>query len=195
MEPTTVPVLCLKQYSSGVASEPGVTQQHLRAGCIANFCCHLLLSDVSILVLQDYVQFNMEWDPISFLPEVRELILPEFKQLDRQGNEMKKINNLKELNTYHLNNRYNLVISNGIQLLNMKLIIYLEKLINEESPVNEIAKTTQTLSTKANIFRTIQKIKLADILASNPEIEESFKNAFKICRQISQPGEKHISNS
>ncbi len=34
---------------------------------------------------QDYVQFDMDWDPVSFLSEYQSIILPEFRKLERLG--------------------------------------------------------------------------------------------------------------
>lgn len=104
MEPTTVPVLCSNNTHLEWHLKPGVTRQHLGAGCVADFPRHRLLSDVSILVPQDYVQFDMEWDPVSFMPEVRELILPEFKRLERLGATNVALSTLQSLVTHSMAN-------------------------------------------------------------------------------------------
>ena len=85
MEPLTVPVLCSNNTHLEWHIRPGVTRQHLGAGCIADFPRHRLLSDVSVLMPQDYVQFDMDWDPVSFLSEYQAVILPEFRKLERLG--------------------------------------------------------------------------------------------------------------
>ena len=104
MEPTTVPVLCPNNTHTEWHLKPGVTRQHLGAGCSADFPRHRLLSDVSILVPQDYVQFDMEWDPVSFLPGVRDFILPEFKKLERLGATNVALSTLQSLVTNNLDN-------------------------------------------------------------------------------------------
>ncbi len=84
-EPLTVPVLCSNSTHMEWHLRPGITRQHLGAGCIADFPRHRLLSDISVLLPQDYVQFDMDWDPVSFMPDVRDQIIPEFKKLERLG--------------------------------------------------------------------------------------------------------------
>jgi len=104
MEPTTVPVLCSNNTHLEWHLKPGVTRQHLGAGCVADFPRHRLLSDVSILVPQDYIQFDMDWDPVTFLPEVREFVLPEFKKLERLGATNVALSTLQSLVTNNLDN-------------------------------------------------------------------------------------------
>jgi hypothetical protein len=102
MEPTTVPVLCSNNTHLEWHLKPGVTRQHLGAGCVADFPRHRLLSDVSILVPQDYVQFDMDWDPVTFLPGVREFVLPEFKKLERLGATNVALSTLQSLVTNNM---------------------------------------------------------------------------------------------
>ena len=104
MEPTTVPVLCSNNTHLEWHLKPGVTRQHLGAGCVADFPRHRLLSDVSILVPQDYIQFDMDWDPVTFLPEIREFVLPEFKKLERLGATNVALSTLQSLVTNNLDN-------------------------------------------------------------------------------------------
>ncbi|NBR25620.1 MAG: hypothetical protein EBU08_17940, partial [Micrococcales bacterium] len=104
LEPTTVPVLCSNSTHLEWHLKPGVTRQHLGAGCIADFPRHRLLSDVSILVPQDYIQFDMDWDPVTFLPEIREFVLPEFKRLERLGATNVALSTLQSLVTHNLDN-------------------------------------------------------------------------------------------
>ncbi len=81
MEPATVPILCANSTPGEWHVKAGITRHHLSAGCVADFPRHRLLSDVSVIVPQDYVQFEMDWDPISFMPELRDLVIPEFQKL------------------------------------------------------------------------------------------------------------------
>ena len=98
-EATTVPVLCTNNTHLEWHLKPGVTRQHLGAGCVADFPRHRLLSDLSILIPQDYVQFDMDWDPVSFLPETRDAILPEFQKLKRLGATTVTLSTLQSLVT------------------------------------------------------------------------------------------------
>jgi hypothetical protein len=59
---------------------------------------------VSILVPQDYVQFDMDWDPVTFLPELRDKVLPEFKRLERLGATNIALSTLQSLVTASLDN-------------------------------------------------------------------------------------------
>jgi len=102
LEPTTVPVLCSNNSHLEWHLKAGVTRQHLGAGCVADFPRHRLLSDLSILIPQDYVQFEMEWDPVSFLPDTRELLIPEFKKLERLGATTVTLSTLQSIATNRL---------------------------------------------------------------------------------------------
>jgi len=81
MAPVTVPVTCQDKNHFEWHLKAGITRQHLPAGCTADLPRNLLLSDLSILVPQDYVQFDMEWDPVSFLPDFQSMVLPEFRKI------------------------------------------------------------------------------------------------------------------
>jgi len=86
MAPVTVPITCQDKNHFEWHLKAGITRQHLPAGCTADIPRNLLLSDLSILVPQDYVQFDMEWDPVSFLPDFQSMVLPEFRKIsDRVG--------------------------------------------------------------------------------------------------------------
>jgi hypothetical protein len=41
--------------------------------------------DISVLIPQDYIQLEMDWDPVAFMPGVREFLLPEIDKLHRMG--------------------------------------------------------------------------------------------------------------
>ena len=81
----TVPMLCANQSYSELHIRPGASKFHLSAGCTADLPRHRLVSDLSVLIPQDYIQFDMEWDPASFLPNIRDYIIPEFNRLQRYG--------------------------------------------------------------------------------------------------------------
>jgi hypothetical protein len=102
MEPTTVPILCTNSTPSEWHVKSGITRHHLSAGCVADFPRHHLLSDVSVIVPQDYVQFEMDWDPISFMPELRDLVIPEFQKLERLGTTSVDLSTLQSLATAQL---------------------------------------------------------------------------------------------
>jgi len=84
--PQTVPITCMDKDKTHFEwhLKTGITRQHLPAGCTADLPRNLLLSDLSILVPQDYVQFDMDWDPVSFMPEFQDLVLPEFRAMSDQ---------------------------------------------------------------------------------------------------------------
>jgi hypothetical protein len=102
MEPTTVPVLCANNTPSEWHVKAGIIHQHLLAGCIADFPRHRLLSDVSVIVPQDYVLFEMDWGPVSFMPELCDLVIPKFKKLERLGMTSVELSTLQSLETAQL---------------------------------------------------------------------------------------------
>jgi hypothetical protein len=81
----TVPTLCANKSYSELHIRAGASKFHLTAGCTADLPRHRLVSDLSVLIPQDYIQFEMEWDPTTFLPDIREHIIPEFHKLQRYG--------------------------------------------------------------------------------------------------------------
>ena len=83
--PLTVPVVCTNGTHSELHIRRGISKFHLTAGCTADFPRYRLLSDISILIPQDYIQLEMDWDPVSFLPGVREFLIPEIRKLGRMG--------------------------------------------------------------------------------------------------------------
>jgi hypothetical protein len=58
---------------------------HLTAGCTADFPHYKLLSYISILIPQDYIQLEMDWDPEEFMPRVREYLIPEIQRFGKLG--------------------------------------------------------------------------------------------------------------
>jgi hypothetical protein len=102
MEPATVPILCANSTPGEWHVKAGITRHHLSAGCVADFPRHRLLSDVSVIVPQDYVQFEMDWDPIAFMPELRDLVIPEFQKLERLGTTSVDLSTLQSLATAQL---------------------------------------------------------------------------------------------
>ena len=83
--PLTVPVVCANGSHSELHVRRGISKFHLTAGCTADFPRYRLLSDISILIPQDYIQLEMDWDPVSFLPGIREFLIPEIRKLGRMG--------------------------------------------------------------------------------------------------------------
>lgn len=81
----TVPMLCANQSYSELHIRAGASKFHLSAGCTADTPRHRLVSDLSVLIPQDYIQFDMEWDPQTFLPTIRDYIIPEYHRLQRYG--------------------------------------------------------------------------------------------------------------
>ncbi len=71
--------------TGGSVGKAGASKFHLSAGCTADLPRHRLISDLSVLIPQDYIQFDMEWDPQTFLPELRDYVIPEFHRLQRYG--------------------------------------------------------------------------------------------------------------
>ncbi len=105
----------------------------------------------------------------------------------------KNLKNLKELYIFSLNNDNN-TIRQVTRLLDIKIIINLEKMINEETPDDNISEQTQSFPIKLNIFSLVHKIKTSDIAPVNKDeiIEDNLKDAFKNCRLITHPRERHI---
>jgi len=85
VEPITIPLVCINDTYSELHLKAGPSKFHLKAGCIADMPRHCLLSDLSILIPRDYIQFDMDWDPQSFLLEVRDYVIPEFEKLRKYG--------------------------------------------------------------------------------------------------------------
>ena len=83
--PLTVPVVCTNGSHSELHVRKGISKFHLTAGCTADFPRFKLLSDISILIPQDYIQLEMDWDPAGFMPGVREYLIPEIQKLGRLG--------------------------------------------------------------------------------------------------------------
>jgi len=83
--PQTLPLVCANKSYTEIHIRGGASKFHLSAGCTADLPRHRLISDISILLPQDYVQFDMEWDPTTFLPEIRDYIIPEYQRLQRYG--------------------------------------------------------------------------------------------------------------
>lgn len=81
----TVPTICANKSYSEIHIRAGASKFHLTAGCTADLPRHRLVSDLSVLIPQDYIQFEMEWDPTTFLPDIRDYIIPEFHKLQRYG--------------------------------------------------------------------------------------------------------------
>lgn len=83
--PQTIPMLCANKSYAELHIRAGASKFHLSAGCTADLPRHRLVSDMSVLIPTDYVQFEMEWDPLTFLPDLRDYVLPEFHRLQRYG--------------------------------------------------------------------------------------------------------------
>jgi len=84
-EPLTVPLRCANKTYSDLHVKGGASKFHLHAGCTAYLPRHRLLSDWSVLLPQDYILFDMEWNPHTFLPDVQKYVGPEFQQLTQYG--------------------------------------------------------------------------------------------------------------
>lgn len=93
----TVPVTCTNGSHSELHVRRGISKFHLTAGCTADFPRYKLLSDISVLIPQDYIQLEMDWDPIAFLPGVREFLLPEIDKLNRMGATMTSLATLQSM--------------------------------------------------------------------------------------------------
>ena len=87
LEPLTVALKCANGTQMEWYLRVGVTKQYLPAGCSADFPRYKLLSDISVLLPSEYVQINMDWDPLSFMPEMQAEIMPAFTRLKRAGAE------------------------------------------------------------------------------------------------------------
>ena len=98
----TVPVVCTNGSHSELHVRRGISKFHLQAGCTADFPRYRLLSDISVLIPQDYIQLEMDWDPISFLPGVREYLLPEIDKLSRMGATVTSLSTLQSMVAYRL---------------------------------------------------------------------------------------------
>jgi uncharacterized coiled-coil protein SlyX len=83
--PLTIPVTCINGSHSELHVRKGISKFHLTAGCTADFPRYKLLSDISILIPQDYIQLEMDWDPEEFMPGVREYLIPEIQRLGKLG--------------------------------------------------------------------------------------------------------------
>jgi len=95
--PLTVPVVCTNGSHSELHVRKGISKFHLTAGCTADFPRYKLLSDISILIPQDYIQLEMDWDPAGFLPGVREYLIPEIQKLGRMGATMTSLATLQSM--------------------------------------------------------------------------------------------------
>ena len=95
--PLTVPVICTNGSHSELHVRKGISKFHLTAGCTADFPRYKLLSDISILIPQDYIQLEMDWDPAGFLPGVREYLIPEIQKLGRMGATMTSLATLQSM--------------------------------------------------------------------------------------------------
>jgi len=95
--PLTVPLTCTNGSHSELHVRKGISKFHLTAGCSADFPRYKLLSDISILIPQDYIQLEMDWDPITFLPGVREFLIPEIQKLGRMGATMTSLSTLQSM--------------------------------------------------------------------------------------------------
>jgi len=85
LEPITIPLSCLNDTFSELHLKAGSSKFQLPAGCIADLPRHRMSSDLSILIPKDYVQFEMDWNPQTFLPDIRDYVIPEFEKLRRYG--------------------------------------------------------------------------------------------------------------
>jgi len=93
----TIPVVCLNGTHSELHIRRGISKFHLTAGCTAEFPRYKLLSDISILIPQDYIQLEMDWDPVTFLPGVRQYLIPEIAKLGRMGATMTSLSTLQSM--------------------------------------------------------------------------------------------------
>jgi hypothetical protein len=50
-----------------------------------------------VLIPQDYIQLEMDWDPVAFMPGVREFLLPEIDKLNRMGATMTSLATLQSM--------------------------------------------------------------------------------------------------
>jgi len=89
--------MCANKMYSELHLKAGASKFHLRAGCTAGLPQHRLLSDWSVLLAQDYVQFDMEWIPQSFLPDVQKYVGPEFQQLTQYRQSKVPLSNLQTI--------------------------------------------------------------------------------------------------
>jgi len=95
--PLTVPITCSNGSHSELHVRKGISKFHLTAGCTAEFPRYKLLSDISVLIPQDFIQLQMDWDPVNFLPGVREKLLPEIQKLGRMGATMTSLSTLQSM--------------------------------------------------------------------------------------------------
>jgi hypothetical protein len=95
--PLTIPVVCTNGTHSELHVRKGISKFHLTAGCIAEFPRYKLLSDISILIPQDYIQLEMDWDPASFLPGIRDYLIPEIQKLGKMGATMTSLATLQSM--------------------------------------------------------------------------------------------------
>lgn len=95
--PLTVPVTCSNGSHSELHVRKGISKFHLTAGCSADFPRYRLLSDISVLIPQDYIQLEMDWDPITFMPGIREFLIPEIDKLNRMGATMTSLATLQSM--------------------------------------------------------------------------------------------------
>jgi hypothetical protein len=95
--PLTIPVTCVNGSHSELHVRKGISKFHLTAGCTADFPRYKLLSDISILIPQDYIQLEMDWDPAGFMPGVREYLIPEIQKLGRLGATMTSLATLQSM--------------------------------------------------------------------------------------------------
>ena len=84
-QPMTVPLSCVNSTHLELHIKQGASKFHMPSGCIARLPKHKLLSDMSVTLPSDYVQIEMDWDADSFMPTMKDKILPTFRELQRLG--------------------------------------------------------------------------------------------------------------
>ena len=102
----TVPIVCSNGTHSELHVRRGISKFHLTAGCTADFPRYRLLSDISVLIPQDYIQLEMDWDPVTFMPGVREFLIPEIDKLHRMGATVTSLATLQSMVASRLEDTY-----------------------------------------------------------------------------------------
>ena len=81
----TVPLSCVNSTHLELHIKQGASKFHMPSGCIARLPKHKLLSDMSVTLPSDYVQIEMDWDADTFMPSMKDKLLPTFRELQRLG--------------------------------------------------------------------------------------------------------------
>lgn len=115
-------------------------------------CQGIDLSDIAILIPQDYIQLEMDWDPVSFLPSVREFLLPKNQKLGQMGATMTSLATLQSMVASRLEDPSSMfhLIHFGFNALTMGLVIAMSCLLGYSCLIIYRTKTADDTSRRVD---------------------------------------------